>query len=418
MSEAEFDLVVAGAGMTGATLALAVAQAGLRVAVVDALPPDASLAPTFDGRASAIAYANFRQWRAVGLAEALEPHAQPLRAIVVSDGSAPGAATRRRGPAFLRFDGAEIADRNDGEPLAWMIENRRIRAAVGAALAAAPGVEVFAPVAVRGVEADARRARVRLADGRTLAAPLAVGAEGRASAVREAAGVRTMGWRYGQKGVVATVALERPHEGVAHELFMGAGALAVLPLTEDRASLVWNEPEAMADALVAGSPEAFEAHLARRFGDFLGRPRLQGPRFAYPLGLMVAERIVGARVALVGDAAHVVHPIAGQGLNLGLKDVAALAEVVVDARRLGEDWGADAVLDRYARWRRFDQAGMAVATDAFIRLFAPANPLAATIRAAGLALMNRAAPVRRLFMLEAGGGLGELPRLLRGEPLA
>jgi 2-octaprenyl-6-methoxyphenol hydroxylase len=414
---ASFDVVIAGGGMTGATLALALAQAGFRVAVADAHSPDAAAAPAVDGRASANAYANFRQWRALGLVEALEPLAQPVRAIMVCDGVAPGAAARTAAPTFLRFDAADIAGRNDGEPLAWMIENRHIRAALGRAMLDA-GIAVFAPVRVTGVETDPRGARISLADGRVLTAPLVVGAEGRASAVREAAGVRTFGWRYPQDGVVATVALERPHEGVAHELFMGAGALAILPLTEDRASLVWTEPRARAAALVRGSPQAFEAHLGRRFGAYMGSPRLAGPRFAYPLSLMLAERMVGPRTALLGDAAHVIHPIAGQGLNMGLKDAAALAEVLTDARRLGEDFGGEVVLDRYARWRRFDNAGMAVATDLFVRLFAPANPLARTVRAAIMAAMNHAAPVRRLFMQEAGGGLGDLPRLLKGEPLA
>jgi 2-octaprenyl-6-methoxyphenol hydroxylase len=297
-----------------------------------------------------------------------------------------------------------------------MIENRRIRAALTQAVTAA-GIAVFAPARVATVETDARGARICLADGRVLTAPLVVGAEGRTSPVREAAGIRRFGWGYGQDGVVATVALERPHEGVAHELFMGTGALAILPLTDDRASLVWTEPRALARALVEASPEAFEAHLARRFGSALGAPKLIGPRFAYPLSLMLVDRVVASRTALVGDAAHVVHPIAGQGLNLGLKDAAALAEVLTDARKVGEDFGSALVLERYARWRRFDAAAMAVATDLFIHLFAPGDPVARTIRAAAMAVMNRAAPLRRLLMREAGAGLGELPRLLKGEPL-
>ena len=417
MSEDAYEVVIAGAGMSGATLALALAQAGVKVAVVDAMTVETQTAPAFDGRASAIAYANFRQWRALGLGPALEPAAQPLRAILVSDGAAPGAASRARTPAFLKFDSAEIADRNEGEPLGWMVENRHSRAALGAAVAQA-GVAVFAPARVVGLERDARTARLRLEDGRVLAGALVVGAEGRASPVREAAGIPTFGWRYPHEGVVATVALERPHEGVAHELFMGSGALAILPLSGDRASLVWNEPPALARALAEGSAAAFEAHLARRFGGYLGRPRLAGPRFAYPLSLMLSERTVDERLVLIGDAAHVVHPIAGQGLNLGLKDAAALAEVLVDALRLGEDIGSELVLDRYARWRRFDAAGMAAATDLFIRFFAPGDPVSRAIRGAGMAALSRAAPLRRLFMQEAGAGLGELPRLLRGEPLA
>jgi 2-octaprenyl-6-methoxyphenol hydroxylase len=417
MAREQYDVVVAGAGMTGATLALALAQAGFDVAVVDAQEFETRIAPEFDGRASAIAYANFRQWRALGIAEALMPHAEALRQILVTDGPAPSASSGAPPGSFLRFDAAEIAGRNEGEPLAWMVENRHIRAALGQAVEAA-GIAVFAPARVTGVEAGPRLATVRLADGRGLSAPLVVGAEGRVSPVREAAGLRMTGWRYPHHGVVATVALERPHHGVAHEHFMAAGALAVLPLTGDRASLVWNEKPALAQALVEASPEAFEAHLARRFGEALGAPRLLGGRFAYPLSLSFVEKTVAERTVLVGDAAHVIHPIAGQGLNLGLKDVAALAEVLVDAQRLGEDWGSAAVLDRYARWRRFDTAAMGAATDLFIRLFAPGDPVSRTVRAIGLAAMRRAGPLRRLFMQEAGGGLGDLPRLLRGEPLA
>lgn len=417
MADDSLDVVIAGAGVAGATLALALVQAGFEVALVDAQPLETRIAPEFDGRASAIAYANFRQFRALGLAPALEPVAQPLTAIMVTDGPAPGAAARAPPTGFLRFDSAEIADRNDGEPLAWMIENRAIRAALGAALASA-GVRTIAPAAVVGVDVGPREARVRLADGSTLAAPLAVGAEGRASTVREAAGIRAAGWRYGQDGVVATVALAEPHGGVAHEYFMGRSALAALPLTEGRASLVWNEPPARARALVEGSPEAFEAHLARRFGTYLGRPRLAGPRYAYPLSLQVAERLVAPRTALVGDAAHTVHPIAGQGLNLGLKGVACLAEVLAEARRLGEDWGSAPVLDRYARWRRFDTAAMAAATDLFVRMFSADDPLSRLARGVGMRAFGAAGPVRRLLMREAGGDLGELPRLLRGESLA
>jgi 2-octaprenyl-6-methoxyphenol hydroxylase len=253
-----------------------------------------------------------------------------------------------------------------------------------------------------------------LRGGRALTAPLMVGAEGRKSVVRGAAGIKTYGWTYPQTGVVATVALAEPHGGVAHEYFLPGGPLAILPLTEQRASLVWTEKTAMAHALVNGSPEAFEAYLARRFGDHLGRPKLIGSRFAFPLALQMAEAMIGPRTALIGDAAHAIHPIAGQGLNLGLKDVAALAEVIVDARRLGEDWGSELVLERYARWRRFDAAALATATDLFTRLFSNDIPLLRGVRGAGLALVNRIKPARSLFVREAAGALGDRPRLLQG----
>ena len=413
----QFDVIIAGGGMTGATLALGLAQGGMNVVVIEAMALDARVAPAFDGRASAVAYANFRQWRALGVAVALAPDAQPIRSIVVTDGPAPGAASRAPHPGFLRFEADEIEGRGEDEPLGWMVENRHARAALAAALEKA-GVAVLAPAAVVAVEPGPRHAVVRLADGRALAAPLVVGAEGRASAVRESAGVGTAGWTYRQSGLVATVALEQPHEGCAWQHFMPSGPLAVLPLTDDRASLVWTEAPASARALAEGSPEAFEAHLARRFGEALGRPRLAGPRFVHPLSLSLAHSMTAPRVALAGDAAHAVHPLAGQGLNMGLKDAAALAETVVEAARLGEDWGASAVLDRYARWRRFDSVGLAAATDAFSRFFSHGDPLSRAVRGAGLALVNRTGPARRFFMREAGGATGELPRLLRGESLA
>ncbi|MGI9168557.1 MAG: FAD-dependent monooxygenase, partial [Caulobacteraceae bacterium] len=261
------------------------------------------------------------------------------------------------------------------------------------------------------------RARVTLEDGRTLTAPLVVGADGRGSRVRRQAGIGTMGWDYGQAGVVATVALERDHQGVAYEHFLPAGPFAILPLTDRRASLVWTESARRGAALRDAWPEVFEAHLRRRFGDFLGRIEVAGPRFCYPLSLLLADRLTGPRLALVGDAGHAIHPIAGQGLNMGLKDAAALAEVLSEAARLGEDLGAETVLERYARWRSFDNIGVALATDAFTRLFSSDNPVLRAARGAGIAAVNRIGPARRFFMREAGGALGDLPRLLRGEAL-
>ena len=278
-------------------------------------------------------------------------------------------------------------------------------------------MKTFAPAAVERVQSGARGASVQLRDGQVLSAPLVVGADGRRSVVREAAGIETYGWDYAQAGVVATVQLERDHEGMAHEYFLPGGPLAILPLTGGRASLVWTEQKARATALTRSSIEAFEAHLARRFGDFLGQPKVIGERMSFPLSLQMAQAMIGSRTALIGDAAHAIHPVAGQGLNLGLKDAAALAEVIVDARRLGEDWGSELVLERYARWRRFDAAALAAATDLFTRLFSNDDLVARFVRGAGLSLVNRIEPARRLFVREAAGVLGDTPRLLRGEQL-
>jgi 2-octaprenyl-6-methoxyphenol hydroxylase len=258
---------------------------------------------------------------------------------------------------------------------------------------------------------------VTLADGRTLRAPVAVGAEGRGSVIRTAAGIGAIGWDYPQTGVVATVRLERPHEGVAHEYFLPGGPFAILPLTGDRASLVWTESRSRGAALKSARPEVFHTHLMRRFGDFLGQVTVEGPVFTYPLSLQLAERFTAPRAALLGDAAHGVHPIAGQGLNLGLKGAAALAEVLVEASRLGEDIGSEAVLERYAAWRRFDTVTLSAGMDAFVRLFSNDNPLLRLARGAGMAAVNRIGPARRFFMTEAGGAVGDLPRLLKGEAL-
>ncbi len=416
MRKHDADVIIAGAGMAGTTLALALASAGVKPLLVDPQPFDAQLAPTFDGRSSAIAYSSFRQWRAIGAGEALAPHAQRIEQILVTDGKAPGAASGKPSPFFLRFDSGEIADRSEGEPLGYLIENRQIRAALSKT-ALDKGLEVIAPAGAAGLEVDAAEARVTLTDGRVLSAPLVVSAEGRNSVLRKAAGIGDIGWGYGQSGVVATVKMQHPHEGVAHEYFLPSGPFAILPLTDNRASLVWTESTARGEALRSASPEAFHAHLMRRFGDFLGQVEMAGPVFVYPLSLSLAERITAPRLALIGDAAHGVHPIAGQGLNLGLKDAAALAEVVVEAIRNGEDIGAEATLERYARWRRFDNVTNALAFDGFVRLFSNDNPLLRVARGIGMAAVNRIAPARRFFMHEAGGGVGDLPKLLRGTAL-
>jgi len=415
-AEAPTDVIIAGAGIPGVTLALALAKAGLKPVLIDPVVFDAQVAPSFDGRASAIAYAAFRQWRALDAADALLPHTQRIEQILVSDGRTPGAAAGAPAPFFLRFDAAEIEGRTEGEPLGYLLENRHIRAGLARAVQDA-GIEVLAPARVARAEFGPREAAVTLADGRVLTAPLVVGAEGRGSVIREAAGIGTVGWDYRQVGVVATVKLDKPHEGVAHEFFLPSGPFAILPLTDNRASLVWTESASRGAALKAARPEVFHAHLHRRFGDFIGAAERQGPVFTYPLSLQLAERLTGPRTALLGDAAHAVHPIAGQGLNLGLKAAAALAETIVEAARLGEDIGSEAVLERYAAWRRFDTATLAAGMDLFVRLFSNDHPALRLARGVGMAAVNRIGPARRFFMQEAGGAVGDLPRLLKGEAL-
>ncbi|HYC68484.1 UbiH/UbiF/VisC/COQ6 family ubiquinone biosynthesis hydroxylase [Brevundimonas sp.] len=410
------DVIIAGAGMAGATFALAAAQGGLKVGLVDPQPFSAQLAPTFDGRSTAIAFSTFRMLDALGVGTALRPHACRMDRILVTDGRRPGAASRAASSAFLRFDADEIGDRTDGEPLGYMVENRRIRSALAEAVTAA-GIEVRAPASVERVEPGPGGAAVTLAGGSVIEAALVVGAEGRGSRVRREAGIDTVGWGYGQSGVVATVRMGRDHGNVAHEYFLPSGPFAILPLTEQRASLVWTETTRRAEALKACSDEAFHAHLTRRFGDFLDDVSVVGPRFVYPLSLQLAEQLTAPRTALIGDAAHAVHPVAGQGLNMGLKDAAALAEVLIEALRIGEDIGSETVLDRYARWRRFDNAALAAGFDGFVRLFSNDIAPVRLARDLGIAAVNRLAPLRRAFMHEAGGATGDLPRLLRGMSL-
>lgn len=408
------DVVIAGSGLSGASFALAAAQGGLKVALVDPHPFPAQLAPTFDGRSTAIAWSTFRMLDTLGLGESLRPHACRMDHILVTDGRRPGAASKPPSPAWLRFDADEIGDGNGGEPLGYMVENRRIRVALSEAVARA-GIEVLAPERVRSVEVGPGGVDIRLEGGKGLSAPLVVGAEGRGSVVRQAAGIDTLGWKYGQSGVVATVRLGRDHGNVAHEYFLPGGPFAILPLTEQRASLVWTETTRRGEALRTASDEAFQAHLMRRFGDFLDEVTPEGPRFVYPLSLELAERLTAPRTALIGDAAHGVHPVAGQGLNMGLKDAAALAEVLIEAMRLGEDIGSEIVLDRYVRWRRFDNTVLAAGFDAFVRLFSNDIGPVRLARGLGMAAVNRIAPLRQAFMREAGGATGDLPRLLRGE---
>jgi 2-octaprenyl-6-methoxyphenol hydroxylase len=408
------DVIVAGGGMTGLTLGVALAQAGIQTIVADAEPADARIAPSYDGRASAIAYASFRMWEALGLAPGLVPHAQRIEQILVTDGRVRGGASL----LSLTFNRDELDNRPDGEALGVMLENRHIRAALGAAAHEQPSLTVLAPAAVTGHTTDAGGVTVTLADGRTLRGGMIVGAEGRRSPTRSRAGIRTTGWTYDQTAVVCTVKHQKPHDGVAHEYFLPSGPFAMLPLTHNRCNIVWTERPAIADTLRAMPEADFIAELRARFGDHLGALTLDGPRFAYPLSLQVAEKLVGPRLALIGDAAHGVHPIAGQGLNVGLRDVAALAECLADGVRVGLDVGDGETLARYQRWRRFDSLSLALVMDAFNRIFSNDWPVLREWRGRGMAVVDAIAPARRFFMREAAGGSGDLPKLLKGERLA
>lgn len=402
------DVAIVGGGLVGLSLALALAQAGLRVVVADRERPEVAGADAADGRASAIAWGSQRVLVSLGLWEALEPHAAAITDIRVSDGES---------RLFLHYDHREIAD----HPLGYIVENRFARRALHAAAARTPSLAWLAPVAVAAIEDAPGRRIVELADGRRLAARLVVGCDGKRSLVRREAGIRTFEHRYGQTGIVATVRHEKPHGGVAHERFLPAGPFAMLPLPDQdgahRSSIVWTERNDLAPAMMALDDAGFAAEMTRRFGDWHGRLEVEGRRFAYPLEIVQASSYVAPRVALAGDAAHAIHPIAGQGLNLGLRDVAALAECVVDAARLGLDIGAIDVLERYQRWRRVDNMSLLAVTDVLNRLFSNDIAPIRIARDLGLAAVDRIAPLKHLFMRHAMGVVGDLPRLSRGERL-
>jgi 2-octaprenyl-6-methoxyphenol hydroxylase len=409
------DVLIGGGGLVGPTLALALDQAGLSVAIIDASKPAETLAASFDGRAFAIAFASYRMWRALGLGEALDAVAQPIERIMVTDGEVGG---RRAGPSLLHlhFDRSELTDHD--EPLGLMLEARHVRQALDAAIRATPSIKMIQPMSVTAIARDPAGVTATLADGQSLRAPLLVGADGRRSFVRGAVGIRTIGWDYPVTAIVATIAHEKPHDAVAHEYFLPNGPFAILPLKGERSNIVWAEPRAAAEALL-NMPEAdFLAELRKRFGDFLGELSLEGPRFGYPLSLQLAERMIDARVALAGDSAHGIHPLAGQGLNLGLKDCAALAECIADGVSLGLDPGEVSILERYQRWRRFDNVSMALGMEAFDKLFSNSFAPVRAARRLGLGAVNAVGPARRFFMKYAGGGAGDLPKLLRGERLA
>ncbi|MFN3370957.1 MAG: FAD-dependent monooxygenase [Sphingomonadaceae bacterium] len=403
-----FDALIVGGGLVGQALALALAAHELDAAVIERADPDAHLAPAFDGRASAIASASARMLRALGFANLLDEEGCPIRAIRVTDGLS---------PRHLHFDSEEATP---AEPLGTMLENRALRASLLARLRAEPRIRLFAPARIEAVERGEHRARIDLSDGTALEAPVILGCDGRPSPLREAAGIRVARWRYDGTAIVTMLAHERPHDHVASELFYPAGPFAQLPMRDladgrHRSALVWTVRSRDADGVLKLGPRALAHEAEKRMGGFLGAIELVAPASAYPLGLHHAERYWANRLILVGDAAHGIHPIAGQGLNLGLRDVATLAEVLSSSARLGLDLGHPDVARRYERWRRADNSLTAFATDALARLFAVPGRAAQEVRSFGLATVNRIAPLKRGFMGIARGEAGDLPPLLKGE---
>jgi 2-octaprenyl-6-methoxyphenol hydroxylase len=406
------DVIILGGGLVGLTLAIALDRHGLSSIVVDPADPEKVAAPAYDGRATAVASASWRMLEAIGVGGRLAGEGSPIRTIRVSDGLEPGG---------LVFDpGAPNRGSLSGtvDPLGMMFENRRLRAALRESALAAGKVNLLMPARAAEIVRDGAGVRVALEDGRALAAPLLVGAEGRNSPVREAAGIAMARWTYDHSAIVVTVSHERPHDETAYEIFYPTGPFAILPmLPGTRSAIVWSVPAADAAAVIDLPDRAMAAEIEKRMGGFLGEVGMAGPRWTYPLGFHHAASITAQRLALVGDAAHGIHPIAGQGLNLGFRDAAALAQVLVEGARLGMDLGDSQLLDRYERWRGLDTFMVAAATDGLTRLYGIPGRTASAIRRFGMGLVGRIGPLKDQLMAEARGESGDLPLLLRGLPI-
>ncbi|MDC0659107.1 FAD-dependent monooxygenase [Leisingera sp. SS27] len=403
------DILIVGGGLNGPALALALAQTGHSVTVVDSLTPDKFADEGFDGRGYALALASQRLLQQTGVWQHVGDNAQPMLEIKVTDGHAGHGPS----PFFIHFDHAELEE----GPMGYMVEDRFLRRAFLQAMEDAPGITLASGRTVVAQVPDQTGVTVTLDDGGELRGQVLVGSDGRRSGTAQRAGIKRTGWDYGQTALVCAIDHEKPHHGIAHQFFMPPGPLAILPLPGNRSSIVWSERTETAKAIHALDDADYIQALRPRFGDFLGEISLAGKRFTYPLNLTIANSFIGDRLALIGDAAHGMHPIAGQGLNAGLRDVGALAEVITEATRRGEDIGSSLVMERYQQWRRFDTASLAAATDVFNRLFSNDNPLLRLGRDIGMGLAGAVPGLRRGFVREAAGLTGDLPRLLKGQAI-
>ncbi len=403
------DAVIVGGGLNGCAMALALARSGLGVTVIDRTQPAIRLNPAFDGRGYSLALASMRLLDALGIWKRVAHHAQPILKVVVTDGRAGDGPS----PFLLEFDQAEL----DEGPAGFMLEDRHLRPALMEALAEQPDVTRINGQNVTAHEVEDSGVTVALGNGAKVKGTVLIGADGHGSSVAHREGITISGWSYGQTSLVCAIQHERPHNGTAHQFFMPSGPLALLPLLGNRTSIVWTESNGNATRIQAMEDDGYLATLRPAIGEFLGKIRLEGDRYSYPLALSVANRFVTRRVALIGDAAHRVHPLAGQGLNAGLKDVGALAEILVQARRRGEDIGALDVLERYQTWRRFDTAALAAVTDTLNRLFSNDIGLIRSLRDLGLGAVNAIPTLRRGLMREAAGLTGDLPKLLEGRQI-
>src|SRR5437764_3771375 len=400
------DVIIFGGGMVGLALAAALDSNGVSAIVVDPADPEQRKSASFDGRTSAVSSSSMRMLRAIGVADRLPEAGCPIRRIAVADGLGPGG---------LHFDP------EDNEPLGWMHENRHLRAALQLAAEAGKNTWLLWKSRVTAVDRGEHGVVVALGDGRKLNAPLLIAADGRNSATREAAGIRVARWRYKHQAIVPVLRHELPHDHVAYEIFYPTGPFALLPMTDDagghRAAIVWSVQDADGAGWLSLNDDDFAAEAQAAMGGFLGKIAMLAPRSSYPLGFHHAAQITGQRLALAGDAAHAIHPIAGQGLNLGFRDVAALAQVLVEGARLGLDLGDRQLLDRYQRWHSIDALSVAFATDSLTRIYGVPGKTASAVRRFGMSVISRLSPIRNRLMSEARGTSGELPLLLRGLPI-
>ena len=408
MKDIKTDILIVGGGIIGLAQALALACAGLRAVVVERQATDVMTAMKYDGRVSTISYGSAAMFDQIGAWSHMVEHAEPIAEIRVADSGAGQFLNM-----FLHFDHREVGDR----PFGFTVENRYLRLALHKALEGADKVELVVPADVVEVERGTNSVQGHLADGRIIHAALAVGAEGRNSPLRAAAGIRSLSWQYDQTAIVTTVRHEGGHGGIASELFLPAGPFALLPMQGNRSALIWTERSGGVADLLALDEADFNAEIMARAGDHWGRIECDAPRWSYPLGLQNAERYIDTRLALIGDAAHGMHPVAGQGLNLGLRDAAALAEVLTDCARLGLDLGGGEPLRRYQQWRRFDALKILLMTDGLVRLFSNDITPIRLARVLGLGLVNRIGPAKRFFERQAAAMSGDLPKLIRGEAL-
>ena len=399
------DIAIVGAGLNGAMMSLALAEAGFTLTLIDPQNLKSKRNHHFDGRSYSLAIASVRLMQALGLWEELAPNAQPIFEIKVADGR----AYSNPSPYFLHFDHHEIEE----GPMGHMVEDRHLRPLLQKRLQSVSQINYRAGLSVSEMTITDTHAELRLNTEETITTRLVIGADGRQSQTAERAGIKRTGWRYGQTALVCALNHSIPHQGVACQYFMPPGPLAILPLKGNRSSIVWTESDANTATIMAIDDNDYMAVLQPRIGDYLGKVELAGARYSYPLDLTIAQNYVMPRLALVGDAAHGVHPIAGQGLNLGLRDIAALSEVLSDARLRGEDFSSLVVLLRYQEWRRFDTTALAVATDAVNKLFSNDNSFLRTLRDLGMGAINSLPTLRRSFIREAAGLTGVLPRLMQ-----